>query len=133
MPRNTESLPTATARSSSSAPGNLLIPPSRRLGERIQARRREVGFRFAKDFASAMGWNASMVSRVESGERGLTERDVEQLARHMRVTPDWFSDGDEPPGRDLAGLADLIEEYAACQRKEVAILDRMADLLRRNG
>lgn len=113
--------------------GGNVIPPSRPLGLRVQARRREVGFRFAKDFAAALGWNASMVSRVESGERGLTGRDIEQLCRHLRVAPEWFRAEREAPdsqGR-LDTVANLIEQVAVLRREEAALLERAVDLLRR--
>jgi transcriptional regulator with XRE-family HTH domain len=107
-----------------------VIPRSERLGLRIQARRRELGYRFAKDLAAAMGWNASMLSRLESGERGLTERDVEQLARHLQVSRSWF--GEEPTAEGgLVVVADLIERMIELRREEVTLLERVVDLLRR--
>jgi transcriptional regulator with XRE-family HTH domain len=126
-------MPTATPPSSSPGP-RLAVPGSEKLGLRVQARRRELGYRFAKDFAEAMGWNPSMVSRLEAGERGLYQRDVEQLCRHLNVTPDWFTGGREQliPATDET-FASMVEDLLALRRQEVVVLERMADLLRRRG
>lgn len=109
------------------------VPASSRLGLRVQARRRELGYRFAKDFAAVLGWNPSMVSRLENGERGLAGRDVEQLSRHLRVAPEWFvQNGEAEAGEEeLAYVADLIERVVALRREEAALLERAVDLLRR--
>jgi transcriptional regulator with XRE-family HTH domain len=125
-------MPTATPPSSSPGP-RLAVPGSERLGLRVQARRRELGYRFAKDFAEAMGWNPSMVSRLEAGERGLYQRDVEQLCRHLNVTPDWFTEGRELLPATDETFASMVEDLLALRRQEVAVLERMADLLRRRG
>jgi transcriptional regulator with XRE-family HTH domain len=111
----------------------LSVPASEKLGLRVQARRRELGYRFAKDFAEAMGWNPSMVSRLEAGERGLYQRDVEQLCRYLNVTPDWFGAEQKPAAADDETIASMVEDILALRRQEDAVLERMADLLRRRG
>lgn len=115
--------------------GGNAVPASQRLGLRVQARRRELGYRFAKDFAAALGWNPSMVSRLENGERGLTDRDVEQLCRHLRVAPEWLQENGEETdqAQGLAAVADLIERVAVLRREEVALYERVVDLLRRTS
>lgn len=126
-----------------SAP-RLAYAPSQEMGRRVHARRRALGFRFGKDLADALRWNASVVSRLENGQRGVYERDLEGLCRYLQVLPAWFG-GDEgaaeplepsEPGRAPGPervVRGLVDELIRLRREELAALERAAELLRQEG
>lgn len=117
------------------------IAPSRKLGKRVQARRQDVGYRRAVAFAEALGWNASVVSRLEAGTRGIFDRDIEALCSRLRVEPAWL-EGDDAAVESAAPaipargslertlVLSLLDELVARREEEIASITRLADLLR---
>lgn len=59
---------------------------ARELGSELRKLRESTG-RSAFEFADIVGWSPSKVSRVETGQRGITEIDVVRYAAYCKATP----------------------------------------------
>lgn len=78
------------------------------LGQRLRELRRDAGFN-GKQFAEALAWHPSKVSRTESGKQTPTDSDVEQWARACGVP--------ELVGDLVAALRNLEGHYVEHRRK----------------
>ena len=58
---------------------------ARELGSELRKLRESTG-RSAFEFADIVGWSASKVSRIETGQRGITEIDVVRYAAYCKAT-----------------------------------------------
>jgi transcriptional regulator with XRE-family HTH domain len=64
---------------------------ARELGAELRKLRESNGVS-AFDFARVVGWSNSKVSRIETGQRGITEIDVVRFAAYCRATPTEMED-----------------------------------------
>lgn len=64
---------------------------ARELGAELRKLRESNGVS-AFDFARVVGWSNSKVSRIETGQRGITEIDVVRFAAYCRATPAEMED-----------------------------------------
>lgn len=63
-----------------------------------------------EDFGSRLGVGKTAISRIESGDRAVTQQMQIAICRELHVRPEWLRDGEEPifAERDQN---DLINEY----------------------
>jgi transcriptional regulator with XRE-family HTH domain len=80
------------------------------IGERIKNLRKDSLKLTMEDFGSRLGVGKTAISRIESGDRAVTEQMQIAICREFRVRPEWLRDGEEPifAERDQN---DLINEY----------------------
>jgi len=64
---------------------------ARELGSELRKLRESTG-RSAYEFADIVGWSQSKVSRIETGQRGITEIDVVRYAAYCKATPAEMED-----------------------------------------
>ncbi len=69
-------------------------------GERIRLIRKELNLTLEK-FGEKLGVQRSAVSKIERGERGLTEQMVKAICREFNVNYDYLVDGDGEMFDDL--------------------------------
>lgn len=109
----------------------VAFPKDRERGRWIRHRRQALGLD-QEQAADRLGWSSATLSRVETGRRGIYPRDVDSLARLLRVPSDWFEDPgpadltDEPSRQDGTTLRDLRE---ILERQEQAITEMKMLLL----
>ena len=80
------------------------------IGERIKNLRKDSLKLTMEDFGSRLGVGKTAISRIESGDRAVTEQMQIAICREFHVRPEWLRDGEEPifAERDQN---DLINEY----------------------
>ena len=80
------------------------------IGERIRFLRKDSLKLTMEDFGSRLGVGKTAISRIESGDRAVTEQMQIAICREFHVRPEWLRDGEEPifAERDQN---DLINEY----------------------
>lgn len=64
---------------------------ARELGSELRKIRESTG-QSAYEFADIVGWSQSKVSRIETGQRGITEIDIVRYAAYCRATPTEMED-----------------------------------------
>lgn len=62
-------------------------------GERVKAIRKELNLTLEK-FGEKLGVQRSAVSKIERGERGLTDQMVKSICREYNVNYDWLISGE---------------------------------------
>ena len=78
-------------------------------GERIKILRTEMKMTLEK-FGSRLGVGKTAISKIEKGERGLTDQMFISICREFNVNPDWLRDGS---GEMFVSVPrnDLIESF----------------------
>lgn len=82
-------------------------------GERIRFLRKELGLTLEK-FGERLNISLSGVSKIEKGERSLTDRMVKDICREYKVNYDWLVYGD---GEIFADLPSTILDELCLQYK----------------
>lgn len=66
------------------------------IGERIKNLRKDSLKLTMEDFGSRLGVGKTAISRIESGDRAVTEQMQIAICREFHVRPEWLRDGEEP-------------------------------------
>ena len=112
------------------------------MNERIRELRKTLGLTLEK-FGANLGVGKTAVSKIESGDRGLTDQMFLSVVREYNVNPDWLRNGtgqmflDAPDRNDFmtaaAGLSDdplvvsFLVEYAKLRPDERAVIQKYID------
>jgi transcriptional regulator with XRE-family HTH domain len=72
------------------------------IGERVRARRRELGL--SQRDVSEAGLTYAYVSRIEAGQRTPSVKALRKLAPKLKTTVAWLETGQEDPAYQLARL-----------------------------
>ena len=79
------------------------------MNKRLSELRRELGLSMEK-FGSKIGLSRSAISKMESGNSGLSEQTILSICRVYRVNYHWFTNGD---GDMFSGTPEsLVDEIA---------------------
>jgi transcriptional regulator with XRE-family HTH domain len=73
-----------------------LSPAARALGERVRARRQELG-ESQEQLADASGLHWTFVGQVERGRRNISLHNILKLAQGLRIDPGELVKGLKPP------------------------------------
>jgi transcriptional regulator with XRE-family HTH domain len=73
-----------------------LSPATRRFGERVRARRNELGLS-QEALADVAGLHWTFVGQVERGQRNLNLHNICKLAKALRIDPARLVEGLKPP------------------------------------
>lgn len=110
------------------------------IGERIKARRTELGWN-QRDLAEKMGYkNHSAVARAEAGKVDLPQSKIAQFAKVLGVKPAYLMGWEaEPPAAELGeiaasvlqrpGLLKLVHEYMSLGEEEQATVRSLVSSL----
>lgn len=112
------------------------------MNERIRELRKNLGLTLEK-FGANLGVGKTAISKIESGDRGLTDQMFLSVVREYNVNPDWLRNGtgpmflDAPDRNDFmtaaAGLSDdplvvsFLVEYAKLRPDERAVIQKYID------
>lgn len=112
------------------------------MNERIRELRKTLGLTLEK-FGANLGVGKTAISKIESGDRGLTDQMFLSVVREYNVNPDWLRNGtgpmflDAPDQNDFmtaaAGLSDdplvvsFLVEYAKLRPDERAVIKKYVD------
>lgn len=112
------------------------------MNERIRELRKTLGLTLEK-FGANLGVGKTAISKIESGDRGLTDQMFLAIVREYNVNPDWLRNGtgamflDVPDRNDFmtaaAGLSDdplvvsFLVEYAKLRPDERAVIQKYID------
>lgn len=112
------------------------------MNERIRELRKTLGLTLEK-FGANLGVGKTAISKIESGDRGLTDQMFLSVVREYNVNPDWLRNGtglmflDAPDRNDFmtaaAGLSDdplvvsFLVEYAKLRPDERAVIQKYID------
>ena len=112
------------------------------MNERIRELRKTLGLTLEK-FGANLGVGKTAISKIESGDRGLTDQMFLAIVREYNVNPDWLRNGtgpmflDAPDRNDFmtaaAGLSDdplvvsFLVEYAKLRPDERAVIQKYID------
>ena len=112
------------------------------MNERIRELRKTLGLTLEK-FGANLGVGKTAISKIESGDRGLTDQMFLSVVREYNVNPDWLRNGtgpmflDAPDQNDfmtaVAGLSDdplvvsFLVEYAKLRPDERAVIKKYVD------
>lgn len=95
------------------------------IGERIKARRMELGWT-QRDLAKRMGYkNHSAVARAESGQVDLPQSKVEQFAKVLCVTPGYLMGW---VNKETAEKNDQLTKLIVKMRQDAEFLQTVIDL-----
>lgn len=79
------------------------------VGERIKARREELGLS-TRELAARMGYaNQSAISRIEGGERDIPQSRISQFCRVLDTTPGYLMGWDVTPEEAGATAAKVLK------------------------
>lgn len=112
------------------------------MNERIRELRKTLGLTLEK-FGANLGVGKTAISKIESGDRGLTDQMFLSVVREYNVNPDWLRNGtgpmflDAPDQNDFmtaaAGLSDdplvvsFLVEYAKLRPDERSVIKKYVD------
>lgn len=112
-------------------------------GERIKEIRKTLGLTLEK-FGEKLGVTKTAISRIEKGERGLTEQMTKSICREFSVDYIWLTTGEgemfvdsdddfiEKIDRIMAGESDVrknaIKALVNASEEDIEALDRLIDL-----
>ena len=112
------------------------------MNERVRELRKSLGLTLEK-FGANLGVGKTAISKIESGDRGLTDQMFLAIVREYNVNPDWLRNGTGPmfldvPNQDdfmtaAAGLSDdplvvsFLVEYAKLRPDERAVIQKYID------
>ena len=112
------------------------------MNERIRELRKTLGLTLEK-FGANLGVGKTAISKIESGDRGLTDQMFLSVVREYNVNPDWLRNGtgpmflDAPDQNDFmtaaAGLSDdplvvsFLVEYAKLRPDEREVIKKYVD------
>lgn len=112
-------------------------------GERIKEIRKTLGLTLEK-FGEKLGVTKTAISRIEKGERGLTEQMTKSICREFSVDYIWLTTGEgemfvdsdddfiEKIDRIMAGESDIrknaIKALVNASTEDIEALDRLIDL-----
>ena len=112
------------------------------MNERVRELRKSLGLTLEK-FGANLGVTKTTISRLENGDRNLTDQMFLSIVREYNVNPDWLRNGtgamflDVPDRNDFmtaaAGLSDdplvisFLVEYAKLRPDERAVIKKYVD------
>lgn len=88
-------------------------------GERVKAVRKELSLTLEK-FGAKLGVGKTAISKIEKGERALTEQMMKSICREFNVSYDWLLSGDGEMFTDLPQT--ILDEL--CRQYDLDDLDR---------
>lgn len=95
------------------------------IGERIKARRTELGWN-QRDLAEKMGYrNHSAIARAEAGKVDLPQSKVEQFAKVLNVTPGYLMGW---VNKETAEKNDQLAKLIVKMRQDAEFLETVIDL-----
>lgn len=97
-------------------------------GERVREIRKKLGLTL-EEFGKAVGVQRSAISKIERGERSLTEQMAKSICRAHNVNYDYLVKGDGEPFSDTpqTTLDELCEQYK-CDSLDRSIIQEYLDL-----
>lgn len=94
------------------------------IGERIRARRKELGI--SQRGLSAKGMSSAYVSRIEAGDRRPSIRALRLIAGKLQTTTHWLETGEDDPSVELAELV-LAHKTGTMSKRAVTLARRMVE------
>ena len=82
------------------------------MNERIKQLRKELGLTLNK-FGEKIGVGKTAISKIENGDRSVTDQMFKSICREFNVREEWLRNGDEPMfnGSPQTVLDELCEQY----------------------
>lgn len=94
------------------------------MGERIKELRKNLGLTLER-FGEALGVTKTAISRLESGERGVTEQMLKSICREFDVREEWLRTGEGEMFKELSRsekiavfLTDVLKDEDDSFRKQ---------------
>ena len=102
------------------------------MNERIRDIRKALGLTLER-FGEALGVGKTTISKLENGERNLTERMFKDICREFDVNEEWLRTGEGEMFKELSGsekiavfLADVLKDEEPSFRKQ--LIEALAEL-----
>ena len=67
------------------------------VAERVRYLRKDLLHLTMEQFGEKLGVGKTAISKIENGERGLTDQMVRSISREFKANPDWLRNGDGDP------------------------------------
>jgi transcriptional regulator with XRE-family HTH domain len=82
------------------------------MNKRVREARKANGLNQTK-FGERLGVTAAAISKIESGERALTEQMILAICREFKVNEEWLrtGEGERLDGFDDSNIAAVVDEY----------------------
>lgn len=94
-----------------------------KIGERVKEIRQANGLTMEK-FGKRLGVGKTAISKIESGERSVTDQMVKSICREFHVREEWLRSGDEPMFLpEPSGILEELTEAYKLNDFEAAFLD----------
>ena len=93
------------------------------MGDRLKELRKTLGLS-QEAFGDKLGVTGTAISRIESGERNLTEQMAKSICREFKVNYFWLTEGvgDSPFVEAPSNLIDEIAEEYSLDEMDIALL-----------
>lgn len=100
------------------------------IGERIKARREELGMT-QEELARMVGYKwRSSINKIELNAQHLPQRKIEEIAKALRTTPSYIMGWEDSEVAELTAMQEeLIEKFFMLSSEHQILIGKMIDTL----